>query len=98
MLRGLTTTFLLALNLALWGTLVLLGGVLKLFTRGEARRRVILALSWMAERWVSGNNDILNVLTPTVWDVRGLEGNDREVPLRCVLKTPALSGDIETLR
>jgi 1-acyl-sn-glycerol-3-phosphate acyltransferase len=74
MLRGLTTTFLLALNLVLWGTLVLLGGVLKIFTRGEARRRVILALSWMAERWVSGNNDILNTLTPTVWDIRGIEG------------------------
>jgi 1-acyl-sn-glycerol-3-phosphate acyltransferase len=73
MLRGLTTTLLLILNLALWGTLVLLGGIGKIFTRGEARRRVMLALSWMAERWVSGNNDILNTLTPTVWDIRGIE-------------------------
>lgn len=74
MLRGLTTAFLLALNLAWWGTLVLLGGVLKLFTRGNLRRRVILRLAWLGERWVATNNRIFHLMLPTVWDIRGLEG------------------------
>src|SRR5260221_4008907 len=73
MLRGLTTTFLLALNLALWGTLVLLGGVLKLFTRGDVRRRPILRLAWLGERWVGTNSRIFDLMLPTVWDTRGLE-------------------------
>lgn len=74
MLRGLTTIVLLLLNLALWGGLVLLVGVFKLFTRGAARRRVMLMLSWLAERWVQGNNDITDFMLPTVWDIRGIEG------------------------
>ncbi len=74
MRRGLTSIVLLVLNLAWWGTLVLLGGVVKVFTRGEARRQVILGLSWMGERWVANNNHIFDLMLPTVWDIRGLEG------------------------
>lgn len=74
MLRGLTTTLLLLFNLAFWGTLVLLGGVLKLFTRGTLRLRMIRRLSWLAEHWVATNNRIFDLMLPTVWDIRGVEG------------------------
>lgn len=78
MLRGLTTTLLLFLNLVLWGTLVLLGGVLKLFTRGATRLRMIRGLAGFGERWVAGNDRIFHLMLPTVWDVRGVEGLDYE--------------------
>jgi 1-acyl-sn-glycerol-3-phosphate acyltransferase len=78
MLRGLTTSFLLFLNLTLWGTLILLGGVVKVFTRGATRRRLIRGLAHLAERWVGGNDRIFDLMLPTVWDIRGVEGLDYE--------------------
>lgn len=73
-LRGLTTIVLLMLNLALWGTLIVTLGVFKLLTRGALRRRVIVALPHLAEEWVAWNDHIFDLMLPTKWDIRGIEG------------------------
>ena len=61
-------------NLFLWGALVLLGGLVKLFTFGRARRRIILILSWMAERWVQINGWIFDTFLDTEWRIEGFDG------------------------
>jgi 1-acyl-sn-glycerol-3-phosphate acyltransferase len=76
MLRAIVTIVLLLLNTAFWGTLVLLGGIVKFAVhmtapRSRVRTRVILALSWLAERWVGVNNSIFDSMLPTRWDVGG---------------------------
>jgi 1-acyl-sn-glycerol-3-phosphate acyltransferase len=76
MLRAFVIIAALFLNLMLWGSLVLAGGLVKLLTFGVARRRVILALSWLAERWVGGNDLIFDAFLDTRWDVK-LEGELR---------------------
>lgn len=76
MLRAVLLVFLLFLNLALWGTLVLLGGVVKALTFGRARHRVVMAMAWLADRWVQGNGRIFDWLLSTEWEVEGL-GNLR---------------------
>jgi 1-acyl-sn-glycerol-3-phosphate acyltransferase len=73
LIRGAVTIFLLAVNLAFWGIPVTLAGLLKFVTFGAARRRVILALAWLAEGWVGGNNRIFDVMLPIVWDVEGVK-------------------------
>lgn len=73
-LRGLTTIVLLTVNLALWGTLVVVLGVFKLLTRGALRRRVIITLPHLAEQWVAWNDRIFDSLLPTRWDIRGVDG------------------------
>jgi 1-acyl-sn-glycerol-3-phosphate acyltransferase len=76
-LRGVLTIVLLLLNTALWGTPVLLGGLFKLLLpRSEIRRRVILGLAWLGERWVSGNNHIFDALLHVQWDVEGVDVPD----------------------
>ena len=72
MLRGIVVTLLLALNLILWGTPVMVVGLLKLLTRGEARRRVVLMLAGLGERWVAAN-DVIFRLLPTKFDVEAPE-------------------------
>lgn len=67
-IRGAATTFLLFLNLFFWGTPVLLIGLLKLVTRGETRRRIILFVVRVAEKWIVTNNRIFDAMLPTVWD------------------------------
>src|SRR5262249_23135357 len=57
MLRALAVIILLLGNLVLWGTPVVLGGIVKFAVqmtapRSRLRTRVILALAWLAERWV----------------------------------------------
>jgi len=74
MLRAFVIIIAMVLNLALWGTLVLAGGLVKLLTFGAARRRVILVLSWMAERWVAGNDRVFDAFLDTRWDVHLAEG------------------------
>jgi 1-acyl-sn-glycerol-3-phosphate acyltransferase len=69
MLRGAATTFLLLLNLFLWGTPVLLIGLLKLVTRGDTRRHIILFVVGVAEKWIVANNRIFDLMLPTVWDI-----------------------------
>ena len=76
MLRGLTLIALLLGNTVLWGTLVVLLGIVKFVVhmtapRSRLRTRVILALAWLAERWVSGNDRIFDWLLPTRWDLSG---------------------------
>ncbi len=78
MVRALIIILCLILNLAIWGTLVLLGGIVKLLTFGEARRRLILGLGWLAERWVQGNDQIFDWFLDTRWDIEGVEGMDRD--------------------
>jgi 1-acyl-sn-glycerol-3-phosphate acyltransferase len=58
-------------NTFFWATAILLGGVVKLFTRGETRRRVILALSRMGERWVGVNNRLFDFFLSTSWETSG---------------------------
>ena len=74
MFRALVIIAALALNLLFWGSLVLAGGLVKLLTFAGVRRRVILGLSWMAERWVAGNDRVFDALLDTRWDIRGIEG------------------------
>jgi 1-acyl-sn-glycerol-3-phosphate acyltransferase len=73
-LRGLLTILLFILNLAFWGTLVLVVAPIKfLLPRSELRRRVILLLARFGAGWVGGNNAICDWMLPTVWDVSGIE-------------------------
>jgi len=64
---------LLILNLMLWGTLILLGGVVKLLTFGRGKRPLIFALTWLAARWVRGNDLIFDTLLSTQWRVEGVD-------------------------
>lgn len=80
MLRGLTVTLLLVGNVLLWGTPVVLVGIVKFAVhmtapRSRMRTRIILALAWLAERWVRGNDRIFDRLLPTRWDIAGI-GDD----------------------
>jgi 1-acyl-sn-glycerol-3-phosphate acyltransferase len=61
----------LIVNVVFWASAILVGGSFKLFTRGETRRRVILALSWMAERWVGVNNHLFDLFLNTSWETSG---------------------------
>jgi 1-acyl-sn-glycerol-3-phosphate acyltransferase len=63
-----------ALNLSFWGIPVLVMGLGKLVLRGQARRRLILMLAGLGDRFVAVNNRIFDALLPTEWDVQGLEG------------------------
>lgn len=72
-LRALLIALLLLLNTALWGTLVLLGGLVKLLTFGRVRHRVINVLSWMGLRWVQGNDQIFDWLLSTEWRIEGFD-------------------------
>lgn len=77
MLRGAVVLLLLLLNTLFWGGLVLILGFPKLFMpRGELRRRWILALAWLGERWAGINGRIQDLLLPVEWDVEGLDVDD----------------------
>ena len=78
MLRAAAIAICVSLNLLLWGTFVLLGGVVKLVTRGRLRRRVVLVLAWFGDVWVATNTHIFALFLNTRWDVRGLEGVRRD--------------------
>jgi 1-acyl-sn-glycerol-3-phosphate acyltransferase len=76
-LRGAVVLLLLLLNTLFWGGLVLILGFPKLFMpRSELRRRWILALAWLGERWVGANDRIQDLLLPVEWDVEGLDVDD----------------------
>lgn len=78
MLRALAIIVLLPLNLAWWGSLVLLGGIVKVLTFGEARRQVILGLAWMADRWVGVNDRIFDAFLTTEWRIEGFDDLRRD--------------------
>jgi 1-acyl-sn-glycerol-3-phosphate acyltransferase len=73
MFRAIAIAICLFLNLALWGTLVLLGGLVKLLTFGELRRRVIRMLPWLAERWAAMNDLIFDTFLTTRWELEGMD-------------------------
>jgi 1-acyl-sn-glycerol-3-phosphate acyltransferase len=77
-LHALVLILLLPINLAIWGTLILLGGVVKLLTFGELRHKVILVLAWMGERWVQGNDLIFDAVLSTRWTIEGFDGLNRD--------------------
>lgn len=78
MIRALAILILLPLNLLCWGAPILLGGLVKLLTFGAARRRVIVVLVWLAERWAMCNNLIFDALLDTRWHIEGAEDFDRQ--------------------
>ena len=78
MLRAAAIIVLLTINLALWGIPVLLGGLVKLLTFGELRRKVNRGLPWLAERWALCTNWIFDTFLTTKWDVEGLDGLRRD--------------------
>ena len=78
-MRGIAVVILLALNTLLWGSLVVLVGIVKFIVhmtapRSRLRTRVMLTLSWLAEWWVHGNNQIIDWLLPIEWAVTGIDG------------------------
>jgi 1-acyl-sn-glycerol-3-phosphate acyltransferase len=73
-LRAAVIILLLLLNTALWGTLILLGGIVKLLTFGRLRHRGIRVLSWMALRWVQGCDQIFDWFLSTKWHIDGFAG------------------------
>ena len=77
MLRALAIAILLILNLIFWGTPILAGGLVKLLTFGEARRRVLMAVVWLAERWAQCTNGIFDLLLDTRWHIEGDQDFDR---------------------
>lgn len=76
-IRGVVTTILLCLNLALWGTSIFLLGLIRILTpTARARRRLILAGSALADCWVGGNNRISDLMLNVRWDIERVEGLD----------------------
>ena len=69
MIRGLAVLVLLFLNLALWGTPVVLFGLFKGMLRGAPRHRLILFIASLGENWVAGNNRILDAMLPVRWTI-----------------------------
>lgn len=74
MLRTAAIIVALIINLVVWGTLVLGGGIIKLLTFGLGRRTIILTISSFAEQWVAWNDRIFDALLDTRWIVSGVEG------------------------
>jgi 1-acyl-sn-glycerol-3-phosphate acyltransferase len=72
-LRAAIIAILLALNLAFWAPLVLLGGLVKLMTFGGGRRRAKMLSAWFGERWVYINNAILDTFLSTKWEITGFD-------------------------
>lgn len=72
-LRAAAIVVLLVINLLFWGTPVFLGGVIKLLTFGELRRRVNRTLPWFGEQWVRFNGRIFDAFLTTSWDLEGFD-------------------------
>ena len=76
--RALAIVILLPLNLLFWGTPVFLGGIVKFLTTGAARRRVIMALTRLGERFVAVNDWVFDTFLDTKWTIEGIEGARRD--------------------
>lgn len=76
--RALLIALLLILNLILWGTLILSGGLVKLLTFGRLRKLMIVALTWLGERWAMGNDVVFDALLTVEWRVEGVEDLRRD--------------------
>jgi len=77
-LRPLLIIPLLILNLMLWGTPVLLGGLVKLLTFGRPRRWVNRNLPWLGEQWARVNDWIFDTFLSTKWYIEGVDGLRRD--------------------
>ena len=77
MVRAVVTSILYSLNLLLWGTLILLGGIVRLAIPPRRRRWIILFLAWLADRWVEGNDRITDMMIPTRWEIEHVDGVNR---------------------
>lgn len=78
MFRAFAIIVFMILNMTLWGSLVLIGGLFKLLTFGELRRQIILRLSSFGDLFVAGNGLIFDTFLSTRWDITGLEGLSRD--------------------
>lgn len=79
MIRAAIVLILFSINLTVWGTVVLLVGVVKFLTpQGRARRRLILTLASLGEGWVAMNNRISDLTLPIRWEITGVEGLRRD--------------------
>lgn len=78
MIRVAALALLLPLNLLVWATPIFIGGIVKLLTFGEPRRRLILVMTWFAERWVAVNDWIFDALLDVEWDIEGVDGLRRD--------------------
>jgi 1-acyl-sn-glycerol-3-phosphate acyltransferase len=79
LVRGVVTTLLFVINLAFWCAPVLALGLVKLFVpHGRVRRRLVLTLGWLAERFQGGTVWIMKHLLPVQWDITGTEGLERD--------------------
>src|SRR5438132_1854789 len=77
MLRALVTILLLLFNLILFGTPVVIFGIVKSAVhmtapRSRLRTRVILLLTRIAEQWVGMNDRTFDWMLPTRWDITGI--------------------------
>lgn len=69
---------LLIINTALWGTLVCLGGVVKMLMPAQSARNAVTGLmNRFMWAWASCNGGILYLIAKIEWDVQGLEGLDK---------------------
>ncbi|HEY0370659.1 MAG TPA: acetyltransferase [Thermoanaerobaculia bacterium] len=74
MLRAPLIVLLLLIHTTVIGTLVLLTGLVKLLTFGRARHAVVNAASWIADRWIQGNDLVFDALLSTKWRIEGFDG------------------------
>ncbi|HEX8155314.1 MAG TPA: acyltransferase [Thermoanaerobaculia bacterium] len=73
MLRGALVLVILFLNLCLWGLPIVAFSFVKfVLPQGQARRRLILFLASLAERWGAGNHRIFDWFLDVDWDIEGL--------------------------
>ena len=78
-LRAAAVVLRFSINLTGWGSLVLFLGAFKLLLpQGRARRRLILLLARMGDRWVAGNNRIFDAFLPIEWSIEGVEDLKRD--------------------
>ncbi|MCF1429056.1 MAG: acyltransferase [Shewanella sp.] len=72
------SSILLVINTVLWGGLICIGGIIKLFVPWQAGR---LGLSRLMNRclwaWATGNGGILKLIARIEWDVQGLDNLDK---------------------
>lgn len=69
---------LLIINTALWGTLVCLGGLVKMLMPAQGARNAVTGLmNRFMWAWASCNGGILYLIAKIEWDVQGLEGLDK---------------------
>ncbi len=69
---------LLIINTALWGSLVCLGGLVKMLMPIQSARNAVTGLmNRFMWGWATCNGGILHLITKIEWDVQGIEGLDK---------------------